>query len=242
MPDIRSLIETLQRLQQQLADLRGRLRRGPMVIQAHAKTVNRLNENLEKRKAEHQRLLLAAKEKDRQMNAAETAIAKRKTQLAEAKTNKEFQALKKQIEADEVANSVLADETLEAMEKADKGSPKVTEAETELRKGIVLAEDAKKLFAQEEPVIRADIERLAAELKTFEKQLPSDFREVYDRLIGHNGGEEAIAVVVKNKYCGGCNQQVPINSLAQILQMKPITCSCCGRLLFVPEDFVFEKK
>ncbi len=210
-----------------------------MIVQAHQRTVAQCTEVLEKHKAEYQKLLLVAKEKDKQMTAAEAAIAKRKTQLQEAKSNKEFQALQVQIKADEVANSVLADETLEAMEKAEKYMPNIAAAEVELRKAAEQLEGGKKTFALEEPVIQADVERVNAELRTYEKRLPRDFVELYARLVKHLGGPESLAVVVKNKFCGGCNQQIPINALAQILEEKPITCGSCGRLLFVPEDFKF---
>lgn len=239
--DIRSLLEELQRLQQLLGDLHGRLRRGPLIIQAQTKMLDQSKEKLEKTREEHQKLLLYAKEKERQMVAAEAALEKRKTQMNEAKTNKEFQALKSQVAADEVANSVLADEVLEAMEKTEKFAPKVDEAEAEWKKAGELLEATQKNTAQEQPVIKADIARLTEELQANEKRLPGDFHEVYGRLIKHLGGHEAIAVVVKNKYCGSCNQLIPINSLARILQQKPVTCSCCARLLYVPKDFEFEK-
>lgn len=239
--ELRDLMESLHRTLQCLGDLSARLRRGPLTIKAQEKNLGSLTEKRDKAKAEHQKRVLEAKEKERQMNAAETAIAKRKTQLSEAKTNKEYQALQSQIAADETANSVLADETLEAIEKAEKCLPAVTAAEEELKKGESLLEATRQTVALEEPAIRADIARFSEELHALEKELPSEFREIYGRLVHHFEGPERLAVIVKQKFCGGCNQQVPINSLAQILQKKPITCSCCGRLLFVPEDYVFDR-
>ncbi len=238
--DIRGLMARLHRIQTQLGDLNGRLRRGPLVIKTQEGNVQKALAELEKLKEVHRQLVLEAKKKEQEVSASDQAIAKRKTQLAEAKTNKEFQALQQQIQADEAARSVLEDEALEAGEKAEKFVGNFTKVEAELAKSKELLENGKKKFTAEKPEIDAQIAHCTDLLHEAEKELPSDFREVYDRLVRSVGGSDALAVV-ETKYCGGCNHQVPINSLAMILQKKPITCSSCARLLYVPEGYVFDR-
>lgn len=239
--DLRDVLERIHQLQSRLGDLNGRLRRGPMVLKTQEKNVakqqgllDQINENLHKLQAE-------AKRKELEVAANDQAIAKRKTQLQEAKTNKEYQALQMQIKADEAARGVLDDEALEAIEKVETYAENIPEAEAELRKVQELYEKTKGKFFEEKPGIEAEIEKFNALLKEEEVKLPRDFKEIYERLLRSVGGNEALAVVVNQKYCGGCNHQIPINSLAQILQKRPITCSSCARLLYVPEDFIFDK-
>lgn len=239
--DIRSVLERIHQLQTRLGDLNGRLRRGPMVLQTQSKNIQKQQENLDRVRADYQKLLAESKLKEQEVAANDQAIAKRKSQLQESKSNKEYQALQLQIRADEAARSVLDDEALEAIERAEKFSGKIPTAEAELSKVQELYEKTKKKYLEEKPGIEQEIEKFSGMLQEEEAKLPRNFHEIYDRLVRSVGGANALAIVENQKYCGGCNYLIPINSLAQILQKKPITCSSCARLLYVPEDFVFDR-
>ena len=244
MPTVSELTELLgrlERIQRQLADLHGRLRRGPLLAKSQEATIQALRQKLEQAQARQKALILDLKEKERRNLESENAIARRKTQLAESKNNKEFQALKAQIAADEEANSLLADEVLEAMEKSENFVQTVLDAEAELKKAIQNHETSQKQFQAEEPTIRADLQKYTRELQAAENELSREFREVYDRLVKSHGGDQALAVITNQKFCGGCNQTVPINLIALVIQGRPVPCSSCGRLLYVPEGYQFAK-
>jgi predicted nucleic acid-binding Zn-ribbon protein len=239
--DIRNTLEQIHLIQTQLNDLNGSLRRSPLLLKAQEGNIQKQKANLAQINETHQKLKAEAKQKELEVAANDQALAKRKTQLQESKSNKEYQALQLQIKADEAARSVLDDEALEAIEKAEQYAVNIPTAEAELKKAGELYETTKKKFAEDKPQIEAKIIHFQQLLESEEVKLPRDFREIYNRLVRSVGGNEALAVVENQKYCGGCNHQIPINSLAQILQKKPITCSSCARLLYVPKDFVFDK-
>ena len=231
----------LHQLQTRLGELNARLRRNPLVLKTQEGNVQKILGELDKLKDTQKQLQLEAKKKEQEVAVSDQALAKRKAQLSEAKTNKEYQALQHQIKADEAARGVLDDEALEAIDKADRFADNFPKIETELAKAKELFENTQKRFQAEKPEIDAEIVKLGGQLKETEEELPRDFREIYDRLVRSVGGENALAVVENQKYCGGCNYQVPINSLAMILQRKPITCSSCARLLYVEDGYVFDK-
>ncbi|MDR1964223.1 MAG: hypothetical protein LBQ50_10625 [Planctomycetaceae bacterium] len=239
--DIRDTLERIHLIQTRLYDLNGRLRRGPLVLKAQDGNIQKQSANLAQINETYQKLKSEAKQKELEVAANDQAIARRKTQLQESKSNKEYQALQMQIKADEAARSVLDDEALESIEKAEQYAVNIPVAEAELKKVQELYERTKKKFLEEKPKIEAEITQFQQLLQTEEAKLPRDFKEIYNRLIRSVGGNDALAVVENQKYCGGCNHQIPINSLAQILQKKPITCSSCARLLYIPNDFVFDK-
>ncbi|MGL6196814.1 MAG: zinc ribbon domain-containing protein [Thermoguttaceae bacterium] len=241
MLNLTELMERLDRIQRQLSDLGSRLRRGPLMLKSQDTSIKNLTLKLEQVLEEQKQLLLASKAKEKQNTESEQAIARRKAQLSESKNNKEFQALKMQIAADEAASAVLADEVLEAMEAYENFGATVVATEKELEKAKELFETTRKQVLAEEPSIKSDIERCTAELKAAESKLPKEFREVYDRLVRSSGGTEALAVIVNQNFCSGCNQTLPINSIAMVIQGKAVTCSSCGRLLFVPEGYQFSK-
>ena len=235
------LMGRIHRIHKQISDLRGRLERSPRMLAAQQTNETKIKARLEKVKQEYQNLLKLAKDKEKHFTMSEEAISKRRTQLQEAKNNKEFQALKLQIGADEAANSILADETLEAMEKAEQFYPSVTEIEEELKKSLEIQEKTQKTIDSESPAIQADIERCQKLLEEAEKDIPFKYREPYRRLVQGLGGEQALAPISEQNFCGGCRQLIPINMVSQVLMGEnPLLCKSCGRLLYTPEGFIIK--
>jgi len=239
--ETRDVLEHIHLIQTRLDDLNSRLRRGPVLLKTQEGNIQKFTEKLEQLREEHRSLLAETKRKEQEVAAHDQAIAKRKQQLQEAKTNKDYQALQLQIQADEAARGVLDDVALESMEKAEKFAQNFPPVEAEVKKAHELHETTKKKFLAEKPHIESEIADYNGQLQIEEVKLPKEFRDVYDRLVRSVGGANALAVVENQKYCGGCNHQIPVNSLAHILAKKPVTCSSCARLLYVPTDFEFDK-
>jgi predicted nucleic acid-binding Zn-ribbon protein len=86
-------------------------------------------------------------------------------------------------------------------------------------------------------MIELDIAQCSARLQEAEQRLPHDFRDIYLRLSHSMGGEQSMAQILDQKFCGGCRQAIPINFIAQVLHGKPVTCKSCGRLLYTTEGF-----
>jgi len=238
---IRDVLEHIHIIQTRLGDLNGRLRRGPLLLKTQEGNIQKNTEKLEKLQTEHQLLIAEVKNKEQEVNAHAQMILKRKAQLQEAKTNKDYQALQLQIEADEKTRDVLDDAALEAIENTERFALKFPPLEAEVQKARELYETTKEKFHSEKPHIESEIADYQKQLQAEETKLPKEFREIYDRLVRSVGGDKALAVVEGQKYCGGCNHQIPVNSLASILAKKPITCSSCARLLYLPADFTFDK-
>lgn len=235
--DIADALRTLHRIHRQLNDLKGRLARGPRLIKAHDASVAKLQTAYDDLKAEHQKLRVAVDQKQLQLSTNEASVKKREGQLIQASDNREYQALKDQIAADTMANSVLADEILEGMEKADEMAGAVAAAEQALTKGKEDAEKAKAVILNEQPGMQADIDRLQGEMKEVETGLPTEFKDSYDRLV-RGRGEDALSQV-EGHYCSGCNRQIPVNRINELMMGKPVACLSCGRLLYLPEGYEY---
>jgi predicted nucleic acid-binding Zn-ribbon protein len=132
-----------------------------------------------------------------------------------------------------MAKSVLEDEIIEALEQVDQFQPKISGSEAALAATRDKAAKTQAEVQKQQPLLRADIERLTAELRRYESELPATVRETYQRR-ARQKGEDALAPVV-DECCGGCNQQVPINVQAEIRLGHPTFCKTCGRLLYLPE-------
>jgi hypothetical protein len=226
-------LRKLHRIHQQLRDLNERLERGPRLVQAHQANLERLQRRSEELKAKAKSLRVSVDARQLQLQTGEAAVKRRRQQLLEAKSNAEYQALKDQIAADEMANSILADEALELMEKLDEVKKEVAAAEAALVKAREEAEKTRQEYEAEAPHIQDDLKRLQAELNKDEAELPGEFLELYRRLVRAKGGD-ALAPI-HGEFCGGCNQHVPLNLCAGLILSKPILCKSCGRLLYLPE-------
>jgi predicted nucleic acid-binding Zn-ribbon protein len=226
------LLRTLHHLHRQLSDLRERLNACPRRVQAAETGVTQREKELADLQVQLKKLRMAADEKQLQLRSNEERTKDLNRKLMTATSNREYQALKEQIAADEMANSVLADEILEAFEKIDQMHVKIEAAEKALAAARQRAATARAEAQSQEPALREELQRVQAELGKLERALPAEIAELYQRVVRHRG-EDALASV-ENEVCGGCYQHVPINLISQIKLGQPVFCKTCGRLLYLP--------
>lgn len=228
------LLRELHRIHTQLGDLRERLQRGPKQVQAREGNVAKLEAELSEAKNHAKSAKVGADQKQLALKSGESKISDLKAKLNAAQSNREYQALKDQIAADEMANSVLADEILEALEKIDELAKLVVEAEQRLAKGKDELAKAQQQMREQHGTLEAEVARLDGELKQSEANLPDEFRDGYQRIARVKGADAMAQVEGEN--CGGCHQTVTPNVMNSLLIGRLIFCLSCGRLLYLPED------
>jgi uncharacterized protein len=227
-------LRELHRIHRQLSDLRERLDRGPKQVRGRTAGVAQAEEQSAKVHAELKAGRVALDQKQLQLKIAEGKVGELKVKLNQANTNREYQALKDQIAADEMASSVLADEILEAMEKLDVMKALIPNAEGLVAKAKEELGKVQQQLRAEEESLKTDVKRLEKELVDAEAALPEDFRAMYQRVVNAKG-EDAMAVV-EGGSCGGCFQQLTTNMHNEINMGRVVLCRSCGRVLYLPED------
>jgi uncharacterized protein len=227
-------LRELHRIHTQLADLRDRLDRGPKQVRVRTAAVATAEENLAKLQGEIKAARIAIDQKQLQLKSSEGKVIDLKVKLNQAQSNREYQALKDQIAADEMAGSVLADEILEAMEKVDELKAQVPELDGHVAKAKAELTTVQQHVRAQEESLKADTKRLEGELVEAEMSLPSDFRELYQRVIKAKGQDGMASV--DGSSCGGCFQQLTANMVNEINMSRVVLCKSCGRVLYLPED------
>jgi uncharacterized protein len=227
------LLETLHRIHRQLADLRERQERGPRQVKAREANAAKLDAELAAANDAVKQAKLTIDRKQLDLKANEQRIADWKVKLNACNSNKEYQTMIDQIAAAEMAGSVLADEILETMEKADQLEASVAEVKTRLEAGKTEFAKFRDNVASEGQLIAGDISRLEAELADAEKRLPGEFREDYRRVIRGKGAEGMAKM--EAGVCEGCGRQVTLNMQNHLMLGKPVFCTSCGRLLYKAE-------
>ncbi len=175
-----------------------------------------------------------ADQKQLLLKSGEEKIKGLAAKLNAANSNREYQAVKDQIAADEMANSVLADETIEALEKIDEFQGIVAEAQKKLAVAKDELAKVQETVRRESQGLDAEIHRLELELKEAEDKIPDDFKGDYNRVVKSKGAD-AMAEV-QNGFCGGCYQQLTPNNMSELSMSRGIFCKNCGRLIYLPED------
>ncbi len=227
-------LRELHRIHTQLADLRERLDRGPKQIKARQINVTQSEERLAKAQADVKTARVHSDQKQLQLKTAESKILDLKAKLNACSTNREYQALRDQIAADEMACSVLSDEILESMEQIDILRAGVPEFEQQVTKAKDELGRASQALKDQEQNLLTDVKRLEADLAEAEKALPNDFRDGYNRIVKAKG-QDAMAPV-EGDTCGGCFQQLTANIMNELIMARAVFCKNCGRLLYLPED------
>jgi uncharacterized protein len=227
-------LRDLHRIHKQLRDLRERFERGPKQIKAREVNLARMADELAKLQAEGKAARMRADQKQLLLKSGEDKIESLKTKLNQCATNREYQALKDQIAADQMANSVLADEILEGLEKIDEFQAQIAEAQKHLATAKEDLNKTQESVKQQADGLQSEINRLDEELRGVEAALPADFRQDYLRVV-RSKQDDAMAEV-QGDFCGGCYKQLTPNQLAEVSMARAIFCKNCGRLIYAPED------
>ena len=233
MATLNENLRTIHRIHKQLTDLQTRLERGPRQTKAAEANVKSGEAEVVQAKDAYKQAKMAADEKQLQLKQREAKLKDFELKLFAAQSNKEYQLLKDQIAADKQANSVLADEILEALEKLDVLQAAIRTAEENLVKTKEEQAKLQKRVNEQRQTLEPELARVTAELQVAEDQLDGDFKPNYLRL-ARSMGEEALAPV-EAECCSGCSQTLPPQTINMLGLNKPVFCKSCGRLLYLPE-------
>ena len=232
-----SALRELHRIHRQINDLRDRLERGPKQVQAADGNVRKMEMELEQTREANKRFRVLSDEKQLQLRGREDRIEDLQSKLNICGSNREYQALSEQIAADKQANSVLADEILEALDRLDQLSEKVKTADETLTRAKAECAKVHQRVESEQDSLSAEMERVGANLREAESSLPSEFKVEYDR-ISKARGEAALAEVdgdVDMEVCGGCYHKLTRQTMNELYLAKPVFCKSCGCLMYLPE-------
>ncbi len=190
-----------------------------------------LRERVKNQNAEIEELSALTKQRKREVDQAKIAITNYKEQQNNVRNNREFDAISKEIEYQEL--------TIELAEKRLKeyaATSKTKKEQLELAEQAV-SERVKDLEAKQAELhsIEEETASQVAELKGYAEKASAKIDErllaAYNRIRGnvHNG---LAVVTVRRDACGGCYNRIPPQRQAEIQQgKKVIICEYCGRIL-----------
>ncbi|QDT37375.1 zinc ribbon domain-containing protein [Stratiformator vulcanicus] len=234
MSETGSALRRLHQILTAMHRIRSEIDRGPRLVRVKKKLATEKAAQIDELKGKLTDARKFADQKQLQLRSNEDKILALKGKLNEASSNREFDAVKSQMEADQMANSVLEDEILETLERVDLLGESISRVEGEKQE----AEEEVKKFEAEVKAKQGDLEselaQLALELTEAEKIIPDKLRVDYRRLIETHGATSLAPV--ENKACTTCSTMVSPQIAIDLNVGKFVFCRSCGRLLYNPES------
>lgn len=230
-----STLYEAQKIELKIIERETKLQTAPKKLKEMDEELKQLKEKLAREKAVFDELEKERKKKEKELEAEKDKIKKIESKLYEVKTNKEYQALLKEIETAKATNDKTEEDILTLMEKTEELKKDYESSQVRLR------ERGKEIETEK---IRLDAEiktmdEIIGELKTQRDNLlsvlSSELTSKYNILKGKRSG---IAVTnVKNGVCMGCFMNIPPQLFIEVTKNKKlIQCPSCNRILYFAEN------
>ncbi|MBL4886426.1 MAG: hypothetical protein JKY95_18090 [Planctomycetaceae bacterium] len=226
-------LKDLHQLHLDIEQAQGELNRGPKQIQARKHISNKKETALKEFLDNLIQLKMFGDSKSLDLKTLENKLESLAAKLNIASSNREFNTIKDQIKADEMAKSVLEDELLEVFERIDEESAKKKDVEQQVEAAKQESTRFSEQFATRSTELGQHLEGLSEKLKVAEKILPSEPLADYRRLVFKKGAK-AMAKL-RGGACSNCFVSITAQQKILINTGEYVFCTSCGSLLYSDE-------
>ena len=168
----------------------------------------------------------------------QTELAKLQKQMLDIKTNKEYDALVREIDVRKAAVSQSEEKTLQLMSETEDLKKEIGALKEKL-------ETVKQHSAAELEGLRKELEAIGVkvrakmeERKSKASRLDRQTLSIYERVRKGRGGHAVVRVTQSRPACSGCYKSLPPQRIQELKREdQVITCQNCGRILiWLAED------
>jgi predicted nucleic acid-binding Zn-ribbon protein len=229
-------IETLRKLQGidvEIAKLRAELDRWPAIVAEKSKDVEAAIGAVEAKAAEIKALRVEADGQELKLKSGEAEVGKVKGNLLKVKTNREYEAILKEIEGIKAENSQIEEKIIGLLDRIQALEADLRELKAEQKRAEGEVADHEKQARAECVEIEAEIGVLDGRRSECAKGVTPEVLEQYERIrLGRSG--LAVVPVVDN-VCQGCFMSLTAQEINTLLLSRDslIQCRNCQRILFL---------
>ncbi len=187
--------------------------------------------NLEKVKAKYEELNKKKKTREQALEDIEAGIKKSKERTKDIKTNKEYEAHLKEIEASEKNKYQVEEDIISIMEALDSITKEMEEEKSKVKKVEESLKEKEKRLDEEKKTLHSEMDAYKTKRKELARELNEELYEKYMLLMKSKGG---VAVArTKDEVCLGCHTNIPPQLYNDIKSDQNIyTCCYCERFLY----------
>lgn len=224
----------LHQLLQNLKRVQDQLQRGPRQIKARQKKVVEAQNALSEKEAELKSVRAESDKKNLDLKTKESNLVDFKRKLNAAKSNREFEIISGQIDADIAAKAVLEDEIIEYLDRVDALQKEIEVVKTKITQSEEDARNFASEFESKAVELQDKEKELREQVKDAQQIVPKEMREQFGRLVNAYG-PEAMAECV-NSSCSHCFVKMTPQSRVMLNSGKVLFCGSCGRLNYLIND------
>ena len=222
----------LQKLDLAIAKLDGQARAIPQAIDALEGRLAKAREGLETTKGRVDLLQKDRRAKERELDEVGQNAKKKQARLFEIKTNEEYSAVLKEIEALKAKSSVLETEILEQMESSDVAAKAVAEAEKVFQSADLALQSERRDKEAQLATLQKELALLQAARKGKASRVDGELLRHYTRLMK---SRDVAMVAVADGSCQGCGMALTPQTYNEVKRNdRMFTCSSCNRILYFP--------
>ena len=232
--ELKTIFEA-QQIDTQVIENEKKLLFAPRMIAQMDMEIEEMHNKGEREKAVVQELEKERRKKEKELEVEKEKIAKFESKLYDVKTNKEYQALLKEIEMAKEANDKTEEDILLLMDKAEEIKKDYETLAALLKKREAEVEKEKGKLNRELESIDKTIRELKAQRDNLLSVVSDSLKETYTTLIVKRGG---LAVVnLKNGVCQGCFMNIPPQLFIEATKNRQlILCPSCNRIFYFLEE------
>jgi len=170
-------------------------------------------------------------EKEDKLKRGIENIKKTKDRQHEVKTNKEYQAILKEIETVEKKNSEIEDEIISVLEEIDNAQALLEAKKRDYNTYKLQYEEEKKKTEEEISHLDVDLSDYQQKSDNIRKQVRSELLKKYETI---KSARNSLAVVsVWREVCGGCYMNIPPQLYIELQRaIDLMSCPNCNRIIY----------
>jgi predicted nucleic acid-binding Zn-ribbon protein len=231
---VKKQIEMLARIQEKdenLEVLRQEIQEGPKRIQENEQEMEGLSARLDEDKKRLDKTTKLQRQYEMEVEDCLERIKKSKTRLLEIKSNKEYQAVLKEIEETDKTIQEKEDIILGCMEEMEKLRQAFDEKEKNLASVRQRVENEIKDIQAEMDLAQKQVLEEEGERQKMAEVVDSKILAKYERLRDRKGGVAVSKVV--NATCSGCNMNIPPQMYNELQRRDELRfCPNCERIIY----------
>jgi predicted nucleic acid-binding Zn-ribbon protein len=225
-----SLLIQLQEIDTRIRSLQEKKNKYPEILAALEQRRSESKADLERTREGLQTAQKNKRERDKDLEAGAAKVEKLKARTSEIKTNKEYQALLKEIETAEQENKAIEEDILVLMEKIETAAAAISGAETRARDEETALVAEQKDHEAAFRAVEAELGSLTQERQEKTAGVQAGLLAQYEKLAASKGVALAEA---RGEACSGCYMSIPPQVFVNVKKNESvINCPHCGRMLY----------
>ena len=226
-----SLLIRLQECDSMLAGLSAKKNSLPEKLQQIDEEFQRFKESISQSAMRYEKLKTQREENELKVKKISEAMARSKEKLLDVKTNKEYQAMLKEIETAETSLGGLESQIIILLEEMDELSVQVKQDQETLKQAEKNYLDDKKIIEEKLSSFDAESDEWNRKRSALQKNIPEDLLALYEKIRKRNQGVGVIPVW--KAVCSGCHMNIPPQLYNELQRSSDLlSCPSCHRIMY----------